>query len=161
MFFVGPQSRANRQTCDALGPSWSGDIAFSWAISEFSLIFVRNISSWKQNAAKATQNRPSLKETRLPTIHLQVLCWFQGGYFLQARRWLSGLRVQSLKNGWHVSFTVCPRSYQRKNWTSDLCYKSDRSETNKTSKKISKIGGTNTSRWLWSVCKNKTSCPKQ
>ena len=27
----------------------------------------------------ATENRPSQKETHLPTIHFQVLCWFWGG----------------------------------------------------------------------------------
>ena len=28
----------------------------------------------------APENRSSQKETSLPTIHSQVLCWFQGGY---------------------------------------------------------------------------------
>ena len=30
----------------------------------------------------ASENRPFQKETRLPIIHLQGLCWFQGGYLL-------------------------------------------------------------------------------
>ena len=28
----------------------------------------------------APENRPSQKETSLPTIHFRVLCYFQGGY---------------------------------------------------------------------------------
>ena len=29
----------------------------------------------------APENGPSQKETSIPTIHFQGICWFQGGYF--------------------------------------------------------------------------------
>ena len=42
----------------------------------------------------ATENRPSQKETSIPTIHFQVLCKFQGGYESEKTRPLVFVEVQ-------------------------------------------------------------------
>ena len=60
------------------------------------------------------ENRPSQMETHFPTIHFQVLCWFQGGYICGASSQTPGNgSLSNLGLQWEISCDLAPKSSQR------------------------------------------------